>query len=527
MLGILLVILNLSSSISGYGKETKRLNLLESESGYWIEKAQNVLQAKVDQKLNLNTAKNIILFLGDGMGWPTIAAARLMYQQREQTELSFEKFPHLGLSKTYCVNKQVPDSACTSTAYLNGVKANYGTIGVNAKVQRKDCQVSEKDHTESIASWAQRSGKATGFVTTTRVTHASPGGLYAHTAERDWESDADVAKSQCSLEEIQRIPDMAEQLVHNEVAKKFKVIFGGGRGNLRGQNSIDEEGKRGYRLDGNDLIEEWIRERNRTGRAKYIWNKSGLQSLDYKNLNHVLGLFEQDHCRFNLDIMNYVLKEEPTLMDMTVSAIKLLQKDRKGFFLFVEGGRIDMAHHENRAWLALEDTNEFSRTIEVARQMTDERETLIVVTSDHSHAFSYSGYAERGSDIFGLADVSDVDGLPYPILSYGNGMGYYETFDGAKRRNMSKENVDLKYPYQRYISTVPLNSETHAGEDVGVYASGPYSHIFTGNYEQNNIPLLMAYAAKIGPYSGSASLTSSHKFIIFAPHVIILGYRFY
>jgi alkaline phosphatase len=527
MLRIFLLILKLIWLVYGYGKESKHLNLLESDSEFWIEKAQNVLQSKINQKLNFNRAKNIILFLGDGMGFPTVAAARLMYQQREQTELSFEKFPHLGLSKTYCVDKQVADSACTSTSYLSGVKNNYGTIGVNAKVKRKDCQISEEHHTESIASWAQKAGKSTGFVTTTRVTHASPAGLYAHTSERDWESDADIVKSHCGLSGLQGFPDTAQQLIDSGVGRNFKVIFGGGRGNFRGQNMVDEEGKGGYRLDGKDLIREWINQKNLTGRARYIWNKNGLLSLDYKNLDYTLGLFEPSHCRFNLDIMNYNLKEEPTLADMTVAAIKLLQKDCKGFFLFVEGGRIDMAHHENQAWLALEETNEFSRAIEVARQMTDERETLILATADHSHAFTYSGYAERGSDIFGIADDSDVDGLPYPILSYGNGLGYYETFNGTKRVNISGENVDLKYPNQRYIATVPLASETHGGEDVGIYASGPYSHIFTGNYEQNNIPLLMAYAAKIGPYSASSSLSIALKLLTLSPIALILGYHIY
>lgn len=84
-------------------------------------------------------------------------------------------------SQTYCVDKQVADSACTSTAYLNGVKANYGTMGITAQVKRGDCtgQNKKEAQTESIASWAYRSCKAAGLVTTSRVTHASPGGLYA------------------------------------------------------------------------------------------------------------------------------------------------------------------------------------------------------------------------------------------------------------------------------------------------------------------------------------------------------------
>ena len=86
---------------------------------------------------------------------------------------------------------------------------------------------------------------------------------------------------------------------------------------------------------------------------------------------------------------------------MTVAAIKILQKEEKGFFLFVEGGRIDMAHHENQPHRALEDTKEFSRAIDVARKMTNEVDTLIVVSSDHSHAFSFNGDTDRGHDVAG------------------------------------------------------------------------------------------------------------------------------
>lgn len=83
-------------------------------------------------------------------------------------------------SKTYCVDAQVADSACTATAYLSGVKTNYELIGLNAKAKVHDCdaQVTEENLTESIASWAQKSCKAAGLVTNTRITHASPAGVY-------------------------------------------------------------------------------------------------------------------------------------------------------------------------------------------------------------------------------------------------------------------------------------------------------------------------------------------------------------
>lgn len=150
----------------------------------------------------------------------------------------------------------------------------------------------------------------------------------------------------------------------------------------------------------------------------------------------------------------------------------------------------------------MEETKELSRAIDMARQMTDESDTLIVVTSDHSHVFTYSGYPNRGSDIFGFADISDVDHKPFHTLSYANGPGHSVTYDSKATDNSRLDitNYDFKNPNQLHIATVPLKSETHAGEDVGIFASGPWSHLFEGSYEQNNIAVLMAYSAKIGPY---------------------------
>lgn len=110
--------------------------------------------------------------------------------------------------------------------------------------------------------------------------------------------------------------------------------------------------------------------------------------------------------------------------------------------------------------------------------------------------------------MLGLSDDKGTDGLPYTILSYANGPGYQNTYkaDGS-RADLSKQN--FQDPYQRYPATVPLTSETHGGEDVGIYASGPESHLFIGNYEQSYIPLLMAHAAKIGPFADGEKCYSS------------------
>jgi alkaline phosphatase len=97
-----------------------------------------------------------------------------MAMGNENLNLAFEEFPYVASSKTYCVDDQVADSACSATAYLHGVKGNTMTIGVNGNMKYKDCPdaSNRNKYTESYALWAQRAGKATGVVTTTRLTHA-------------------------------------------------------------------------------------------------------------------------------------------------------------------------------------------------------------------------------------------------------------------------------------------------------------------------------------------------------------------
>ena len=107
---------------------------------------------------------------------------------------------------------------------------------------------------------------------------------------------------------------------------------------------------------------------------------------------------------------------------------------------------------------------------------------------------------KRGTDILGLNGKIGLDKLPSTTLSYANGMGYYHTYnENGSRIDLSVYNYSN--PFHRYPATIPLMSETHGGEDVGIYASGPESYMFIGNYEQSYIPLLMAHAAQIGPFA--------------------------
>lgn len=471
----------------------------ETDNSYWYEDAHKALTQKLQRTLNTGIAKNVIVFLGDGMSIPTLMAARTYLGQLdgklgEEGSLYWETFPYTGLSKTWCLDKQVPDSACTSTAYLGGVKTKSGTIGLNGNVIRGKCETQiEENHVSSIAKWAQDHGKGTGIVTTTRITHASPGGSYAHVAERHWETDTDVLEGGYDPNQCH---DIATQLVKSKPGKDFKVILGCGRQSFLPKETIDEEGDKGIRSDGINLIDEWKREKyERKSRHVYVWNRTSLFDVieHPENYDHVLGLFESTHCPYHLEGSP---ETEPTLAEMTEAAIKVLQKEKNGFFLFVEGGRIDHAHHSTYATLALDETVELAKAVRKGTEMTSEKETLIVVTSDHAHTMSVSGYPKRGNPINHVVGKNAADNIPYATLTYANGPGYRPPNDDGSRYDPSQGDYDNP----RYMSPAlaPLNSETHGGDDVAIFANGPWAHLFSGTIQQSNIPHFLGYASCIG-----------------------------
>ncbi|XP_022115998.2 membrane-bound alkaline phosphatase [Pieris rapae] len=470
----------------------------ELSASFWQGQAQATVKRRAGSETG-PAARNVILFLGDGMSVPTLAAARTLLGQRrgytgEEAELSFETFPTSGLSKTYCVNAQVADSACSATAYLCGVKANQGTLGVSASVPRSNCSASldPAARLQSIAAWALADGRDAGLVTTTRVTHASPAATYARAANRNWENDASVRADGA---DPQQCPDIATQLITEDPGRQFKVILGGGRREFLPSHVVDEEGSSGTRTDGRNLIEEWRSDKiERNVTHSYVWNREQLLRANATMPEYLMGLFESSHLRYNM-LTNPTT--EPSLAELTEVAIRMLQRNNKGFFLFVEGGRIDHAHHSNYAELALDETIELSAAVSRAAELLDETDSLLVVTADHAHVMSFNGYAARGSNVLGTARGTDRDGVPYMTLSYTNGPGFRAHVEG-KRVDVTKEEKYESKEWRSHVD-VPLSSETHGGDDVAVFARGPQHALFSGLYEQNAIPHLMAYAACIGP----------------------------
>lgn len=269
------------------------------------------------------------------------------------------------------------------------MKTNDGEIGINANTTYSNCvdTLETSKHVTSIAKWFQDEGRSTGIVTTTRVTHATPAGAYAHTTDRDWEDDNLVVQSGCNSDVVD---DIAEQLVFGETGKNFKVIFGGGSRHFV-NSSFTEHGTTGRRRDSKHLINEWT---NMKTTRKFIRNRQELINVNASDVDEIMGLFNGDHISYYIDIVRDKQEEVmPTLTDMTTKAIEILERDEKGYFLLVEGGRIDHGHHRTQAKHAISEAVEFSRAIEAALKLVDLEETLIVVTADHGHVMTMAGYA--------------------------------------------------------------------------------------------------------------------------------------
>lgn len=299
-----------------------------------MNNAHTFVESQLNKNQNTKHAKNVIFFIGDGMSIPTIAAARnLMGGEEEQ--LSFQNFPHTGMVKTYCVDAQVADSACSATAYHTGVKGNDGTIGVNAQIKYADCDLLSEDvKTDSIAKWFMDGGRDAGLVTTTRVTHASPAGVFSNTAARAWERDTQVTSSKC---DNTIIDDIAEQLVRNNVGNRLKVIMGGGRREFIpvDSNNIDYEMFKGLRQDGVNLIDEWLAAH---AGGKFVSNLEELSNVNANEVDSLMGLFHDSHLLYRLEAEALDQVEyQPTLSDMTRKAIEILSKNENGYYLFVEG----------------------------------------------------------------------------------------------------------------------------------------------------------------------------------------------
>ena len=456
--------------------------------------------------------RGVILFLGDGMGVSTVTAARIFAGQLaggmgEEHSLSFEGFPHVALVKTYNVDAQVPDSAGTMTAIVTGEKTRAGVLSVSAAVERGDCAAGLAEPLTTLLEQAEAAGFATGIVSTATITHATPAATYAHAADRNWEDNSTLPEEAVAA----GCRDIARQLVEFDGGDGIEVALGGGRGHFLPAGEPDPEypDQAGFRTDGRNLVAEWLTGRclgsapggapgarvdpcddrvPRSGKLAgdgraYAWNLPQLEALQAAPAQQVLGLFEPSHMQFEVDRAQ---DAEPSLAAMTEFALKRLMDRSPGYFLMVEGARIDHGHHFGNAYRALHDTLALDAAVARAQAMTDSANTLILVTADHSHTLTISGYPRRGNPILGKVEVApgqfmkDVRGRPYTTLGYANGPGWLAV--PVDLSDTDTEAVD----YQQ-AAAVPMAIETHGGEDVAAYAQGPGAAGVAGVMEQNRL----------------------------------------
>ena len=426
-----------------------------------------------------NQAKNVILFIGDGMGVSTVTAARIFDGQSqgktgEEHTLAFEDFDNLALIKTYNTNAQVPDSAGTATAILSGYKTNIGAINVKpntsvTKMALASCTL--KNAPKTLVERAHDAGLSVGVISTARMTHATPAAMYGHVVDRGWETDADVRDSAKKI----GCKGLATQMMKNPA----DIILGGGRG------KFSEAQLKDWQNDGHI----------------YVNDAQGLRAAPQNK--QIIGLFNDDHMSYEADRDD---AKEPSLAEMTAFAIDSLRERETGYIIMVEAGRVDHAHHDTNAYRALRDMQALNEAVKVAKEKSG-GDTLIMVTADHSHVFTMAGYPARGNPILGLVRPPDPeagkpsdsymlaeDGKPFTTLGYHNGPNVREADSPALTDNM------VQNPDFQQQTAVNMTSETHAGEDVPLYATGPGSHRVRGVMEQNEIHGVMMAALGIKGY---------------------------
>ncbi len=428
--------------------------------------------------------KNVLFFLGDGMGITTMTAARI-YHVGEDGELTMDKLPETAFVHTYSADGQVTDSAPSMAAYMTGVKMNNEVISMSANTLANDaagkpyhtnydstCPTTNGTAVETLLEQMKTAGYGTGVVSTARITHATPAATYSHVCHRDAENTIAAAL----------VPGGPGY--NSKLGDGVDVILGGG------SSYFTPKASGGLRNDSRNLITEL-----QTQKYSFAANKAAFDKLPVDGTK-IAGLFTASHMAYDLDRDG---TKEPSLTEMTNKAIDALAAKKKGFFLMVEGGRIDHALHATNARRALQDTVAFDDAIKSAlakMQIVDPglKNTLIVVTADHDHTLQMNGYAQRtGKTEPGKPGVlgvvknyvdgkasTDVDGNPYTILGFGNGPRRLAT-----RGPISSAELESADFLQEAV--VPLSSETHGGGDVFLGAQGLGAENFSGALTNNEV----------------------------------------
>ncbi|MFM4930439.1 alkaline phosphatase [Aeromonas dhakensis] len=422
-------------------------------------------------------AKNVILFIGDGMG-PTVLTATRLYKVGEEGNLEIMKLARSARIKTFSNDAQTTDSAPSMAAYTTGVKMNNEVIAmssdtkavapgkdVNGNKGINNCTSDNGNPVPTILELAKAAGKSVGAVTTTELTHATPAATYSHICHRD----AAYAIAE------QAVPGGAG--FNTALGDGVDVLMGGGANHWTPYNSTSNKGGR---ADGRDLTAELTAQG-----YHYVTTKDDLAGV---NSGKVLGLFSaKSHLDYELDrVAKGAASTQPSLSEMTAKAIDLLSQNSQGYFLMVEGGRIDHALHGTNAKRSLTDAVALDEAVKTALGKVDLKDTLIVVTADHDHTMTINGYSAKGNKVLDLvkngdgSTQNDVDGKPFTTLVFGNGPNRADV-----RPTLTSDQVMADDYLQE--TGVKLGSETHGGGDVMLFADGAGSSRFKGTLDNTKV----------------------------------------
>ena len=398
-------------------------------------------------------AKNVIIFVGDGMGTSHRDLIRYATVGTER-QLAMDSMPVAGRSETTPLDPEafVTDSAAGGTAIATGVKTFNGAVGIDA----------EENPVQSVLERAGQAGKATGLVTDSQVTDATPASFGAHIANRDKQSE------------------IARQYIQES---KPDVILGGGEdywypegdpGAFPDEPEVDPEEK-SLGTEG-DLT----RKAQEEG-YEYVTDAAGLQTASGPRL---LGLFANEEMFQQApEGEGAVYDPVVSLPEMTQKAIDVLSQNPNGFFLMVEEEGIDEMAHQSNAGLVIKSGQQLDEAVKVGRSFAQsDPDTLVIVTADH----------ETGS--LAIEDTNEIQSDP----AYPNESGAGRTKEDGPFRVVDSD--------KRFL--VDWTTTNHTAEDVPVTAMGPGSENLVGVYENTHIHDAML-TALFGTASASASSTAS------------------
>ena len=461
-------------------------------------------------------AKNVILFIGDGMSLPFRTAARIvsrgLSEGKYQSMLEMDDMDHYAVVTTSGMESIATDSANSASAYATGHKSVVNAMGVypdNTKDPNDDPRV------ETMVELVKRTRKmAVGLVTTTEIQDATPAAMFAHTRRRS---------------EYLAIMDQ-----YLRPSQSADVIMGGGSASLLPQSTAGSR-----RNDSRDLFKEF-----ETKGYHVVTTRTELRAINTPD--KLLGLFHLGNMNVYLDKAVFkkadVLKQftdQPMLWEMTEKALDILGKHAPGFFLMVEGGLIDKQAHPLDWQRAVWDTIELDKAVGVAKRWTMAHgdNTLIIVVADHAHSLSitgtyWEGDGKKGREavrVYGEAkfpDYQDADGDGFPervdvsrplAIHWANHPDYYENYNVLQEplsptvKEGEKWVANKQRAGELQTGNLPSseNNEVHTVEDVPLTASGPGAEQFRKTMDNTEVFFAIVNALGLDARQGTSPFVAT------------------